>query len=157
MVLYHLRQHSGAIGVKELAAEVASMENDVPVDELTNQQRKRVYVSLYQTHLPKMAEMGIIDYDKDAGTVRLSDRNEIDQYLTNGTQSTYPWKYHNIALVAGAGLLLLVSFLDIPPVNLQLPTAIAMILVVFAVSITIQAWHIRNRTEEAPPELRQYE
>lgn len=157
MVLYYLRRNSGPVGVQELAAEVASIENEIPVDELTDQQRKRVYVSLYQTHLLKMAEMGIIEYDKEGGSVRLSDRSEIDRYLTNGNRSTYPWTYHNLALVSGAGLLLLVALLDVPLFGLQLAGVIGTILVVFTVSITIQAWHIRNREEELPPELNRYD
>lgn len=157
MVLYYLRRNSGPVGVKELAAEVAAIENEVPVEELTNQQRKRVYVSLYQTHLPKMAEMEIIEYDKDGGSVRLSDQNDIDRYLTNGSGSTYPWTYHNIALVGGAGLLLLVTVLDTPLFGLGLPEAIGTILVVFTVSIVIQAWHIRNREEDIPHELERYD
>jgi len=157
MLLYHLGRTGGQVGVKELAAEVAAMENGVPVEELTSQQRKRVYVSLYQTHLPKMAEMEIIDYDKEAGTVRLSDRSDIDRYLTTGTESTYPWTYHNTVLAGVAGVLLLLTLLDVPLFGLQLLGAIGMILVVFAVSVTIQAWHVRNREPELSPELARHD
>ncbi|WP_231741192.1 hypothetical protein [Halorubrum sp. CBA1125] len=104
MVLYYLRRNGGSVGMQELAKQIASMENDVPADELTSQQRKRVYVSLYQTHLPKMAEMDTIDYDKESGIVRLTERaDDIDEYLTTNDRSTYPWTFHYLLLVIAGG------------------------------------------------------
>lgn len=158
MVLYYLRQNRGAVGVQELAAEVASIENDVEVDELTNQQRKRVYVSLYQTHLPKMAEMGIIEYDKEGGAVSLSDKSDIDRYLTSGSRSTYPWTIHNLVLGVVGGLLLLATLLDAPFFGgVSTTVVLGTLLVVFAVSIVIQAWHVWNQEDEIPSELRRYD
>lgn len=59
-----------AIDVSELAALVAATEYGLETDALDADQRKRVYVSLYQTHLPRMADLGLIEYDVDAGIVR---------------------------------------------------------------------------------------
>lgn len=59
--------------LSDLAEHVAARENDKPVRELTSSERKRVYVSLYQCHLQKMAEAGVIDYDRPRGTVELRD------------------------------------------------------------------------------------
>ena len=158
MVLHHLRQNGTSAEVSEIAAAVAALENDTTVEELTDQQRKRVYVSLYQTHLPKMAEMNIIEYDKEGGTVELANQDAVDRYLTDGDQSTYPWTYHNAVLVGGAGLLLLLSLLDVSFFS-ELPTlgVLVTVFVVFAVSATIQVWHMRNRSDEIPPELRRYD
>lgn len=63
--------------LSELAEHVAARENDKPVRELTSSERKRVYVSLYQSHLGKMAEAGVIDYDRSRGSVEL--REEASQ------------------------------------------------------------------------------
>ena len=158
MVLYYLRRNGMSAEVNEIAAAVAAIENDTTVEELTDQQRKRVYVSLYQTHLPKMAEMNIIEYDKEGGTVELANQDAVDRYLTDGDQSTYPWTYHNAVLAGGAGLLLLLSLLDVSFFG-ELPTlgVLVTVFVVFAVSATIQVWHMRNRSDEIPPELRRYD
>ena len=158
MVLYYLRRNGRSAEVNEIAAAVAAIENDTTVEELTDQQRKRVYVSLYQTHLPKMAEMNIIEYDKDGGQVVLSNQDAVDRYLTDGSQSTYPWAYHNAALVAGAGLLLLLSLLNVSFFG-AVPTlgVLATVFVVFVVSAIVQTWHVRNQSDEIPPELRQYD
>ncbi|MFD1645252.1 DUF7344 domain-containing protein [Haloarchaeobius litoreus] len=59
--------------VRELTAYVAARECDVPVPSLEYKQRKRVYTSLVQTHLPAMAKNGVVDYDKSRGTVSRTD------------------------------------------------------------------------------------
>src|SRR6056297_1412574 len=79
-VLHYLKRVEEPVQLTELAAQIAAKENDVPVDELTSQQRKRAYVSLYQTHVPKLEEVGVVTYDADTGNVALTERaDEIDE------------------------------------------------------------------------------
>ena len=52
-----------------LAEVIAAEENGISASELGSDQRKRVYVSLYQTHLPTLARDDVIEYDGDRGTV----------------------------------------------------------------------------------------
>lgn len=51
-----------------LAETVASAENEKPPRQLESKERKQVYVALYQTHLPKLDSMDVIEYDQDRGT-----------------------------------------------------------------------------------------
>ncbi|ELZ46347.1 hypothetical protein C464_11048 [Halorubrum coriense DSM 10284] len=159
MVLYYLRTNGGAVDVQELATEIAAMENDVPADELTSQQRKRVYVSLYQTHLPKMAEMNTIEYDKDGGTVRLADRaDDIDEYLTTEDRPTYPWRFHYLLLTVIGATALSLSALSAPVFGaVPLPVLGVAIVVVFSLSVVWQYWQAQNRTEPVPVELSRYD
>jgi len=159
MVLYHLRTNDGSAEMQELATRIASMENDVPADELTSQQRKRVYVSLYQTHLPKMAEMNIVDYDKESGIVRLAARaDDVDEFLTTEDGPTYPWRFHYLLLaVGGLGALSLFA-LDAPGFgSVSIPVLGAGILVMFAGSVVGHYWHAQRSTEEVPVELSHYD
>lgn len=113
MVLHFLQEREGAIQVKQLAEAVAAMENGVAVEELTSQQRKRVYVSLYQTHLPKMAEKSLIDYDRDEGTVRLSGRSaDINRYLSDDTEANGRWKLPALVLAVLAGTLAVLALTE---------------------------------------------
>lgn len=57
------------VRIGDLAEHIAAVENDAPVGGISSQQRKRVYVALYQCHLPKMADANVVDFDKDRGTV----------------------------------------------------------------------------------------
>lgn len=61
--------HRREFGMGDLAEIVAAWENDTTIDQLTPDQRQRVYVSLYQSHLPKLDANDVIDYDKTAGRV----------------------------------------------------------------------------------------
>lgn len=69
--LYYLDENGGASNIGDLAEHIAAAENDISVPELTSAQRKRVYIGLYQCHLPKLDEMGIVEFDKHRGTVAL--------------------------------------------------------------------------------------
>lgn len=70
-ILAYLAEHEGEATLSDLAEHVASLENDKPVGALTSAERKRVYVCFYQSHLPKLADAGVIDYNQARGTVRL--------------------------------------------------------------------------------------
>jgi hypothetical protein len=67
-VLRQLEECGGESSINDLAEHIAAVENDKPVSALSSQERKRVYVSLYQAHLPRMAEVDVLSLDDD-GTV----------------------------------------------------------------------------------------
>ncbi|MFB6105957.1 MAG: hypothetical protein ABEJ70_03195 [Halobacteriaceae archaeon] len=70
-VLWYLRDHEGSATLGDLAEHIAAAENGVDVDALSATQRKRVYIALYQAHLPKMAKRGVVAYDQPRGVVEL--------------------------------------------------------------------------------------
>lgn len=71
-LLQYLATH-GETDLSELSEVVAASEHDGETPEtISGQRRKRVYVSLYQTHLPKLDQMGLVDYDDDRGIIRLT-------------------------------------------------------------------------------------
>jgi len=74
-VLRYLDESDGTAQLGELAEHIASLECECDIAQLSSQQRKRTYVGLYQCHLPKMADVGVIDYDSDRGTVALNERS----------------------------------------------------------------------------------
>lgn len=155
MVLYYLRRYGGSVGVQELVGEIAALQNGVAVADLTKQQRKRVYVSLYQTHLPKLEDAGVIEYDADEGEVRLTDRaGDIDTYLTPTAESNGQWQMPYLGLSVFGGLLFLLSFVGVPVVAL-IPTAgIGLALMLgFALLTVLQYWRHRKRQEAIPTEL----
>ena len=159
MVLYFLRKDGTEITVKELAEKIAAAENEVAVEDLTSQQRKRVYVSLYQTHLPKMEQTNVIDYDEDEGIVRLTDRTRsVDQYLTKEEPSRYPWTLHYVVLAVLGGTFVVLSWLGAPIFGAVPPLwpAVAT-LALYLASVAVHFWAYRNRRGEIPAELAQYD
>lgn len=157
MVLYYLRWYGGSVSVRELVGEIAALQNGVAVEDLTQQQRKRVYVSLYQTHLPKLEEAGLIEYDDEEGEVRLTDHaGDIDTYLTPATKSERRWQMPYVGLSVFGGLLFLLSFAGIPVVA-SIPTVgLGLALMTgFGLLAALQYWRHRKRPEAIPAELRE--
>lgn len=71
--LRYLDAHDGEASVGAMAEYIAAEENGVDRTDVTYAQRKRAYVGLYQMHLPKMADLGVVDWDRERGHVALRD------------------------------------------------------------------------------------
>lgn len=63
-VIRYLETNPGPISIGELADYIAAQEYDKTQEEVTQNERKRVYVSLYQSHLPKMTAADVIAYEQ---------------------------------------------------------------------------------------------
>ena len=73
LVLEYLRDTEETVTIGELAEHIAAIENDITVKQLNAQQRKRVYIGLYQCHLPKMDDAGVVDFDQNRGRIEPGD------------------------------------------------------------------------------------
>lgn len=69
-----LQSSNGTVSVRELSEEIGSIEaeSNPPPRNI----KQSVYVSLLQTHLPKLNELGIIDYESDRKMVKVDGRLE---------------------------------------------------------------------------------
>lgn len=100
-VIHYLRDREEPVDLRELSEHIAAIENDCDEAEVTYKQRKRVQTALYQMHLPKLAEQGIISYDRRAGRVELADgASECLPYLDAVTDPGHRW-WRWYLLVAG--------------------------------------------------------
>lgn len=83
-----LRERGENMSVNELATCVAAEEYDVSPEELSSEQYKRVYTGLYQCHLDRAADLGIVDFDSDDNTVRLREEaSQLEPFLDDGDAS----------------------------------------------------------------------
>ncbi|MDR9430234.1 MAG: hypothetical protein RI568_05975 [Natronomonas sp.] len=76
-------QEDGVTTLNVMAEHIAALENDIDVSQLSSSQRKRVYIGLYQCHLPKMDEYGVIDFQKNRGIITLKNTTQLESYLPN--------------------------------------------------------------------------
>lgn len=76
-VLAYLSTTEGTVTMDDLAEQIAAWECGKEIARITSQERKRVYVGLYQCHLPKMADASAISYDKHRGTVETGEQFEL--------------------------------------------------------------------------------
>ena len=85
-VLRCLRDVDGTVAMSDVAEQVAAWEHDTTVDALTSNQRQRVYIALYQRHLPKLDDMDVVDYNQSRGLVTPQPRaDRVIEYLDLAT------------------------------------------------------------------------
>ncbi|WP_254547474.1 DUF7344 domain-containing protein [Halomarina pelagica] len=114
-ILKYLWDHDGSANIGELAEHIAAMENGIEVNALSSAQRKRVYIGLYQCHLPKMDDAEIVDFDKHRGTIELREvADELTPYLTERTTSPASAPKGNLYLGLAIGVLVSGATLGAP-------------------------------------------
>ena len=101
LVLKYMAEKGSSTSLSDLAEHIASIENDKPPSELGSQERKRVYVGLYQCHLPRMHDSGAIDFDKNRGTVEPgANIDQFYEYLDQSEPTPRPWSRYYLAYAA---------------------------------------------------------
>ena len=73
-VLYYLTECEGPVEMRKLTDQVAAWEHETTIEALNSTQRQRVYIPLYQNHLPKLAAHDIITYNQSRGYVEAKPR-----------------------------------------------------------------------------------
>ncbi|KTG30384.1 hypothetical protein AUR66_08120 [Haloferax profundi] len=97
--IHYCKQVEGPIPLSDLAEQVAAWEKDKTISELRSAERKTVYTSLQQTHLPRLERAGIITYED--GEVELTDQTErLDIYLDIVPENSIPWGVYYLGLSA---------------------------------------------------------
>jgi len=107
LILTFLREAGGVLSARELSERIAEVETgeSPPPRNI----RQSAYVSLHQTHLPKLDELGIVDYDQSAKTVRLNDRaKQVSVYMETVPKYGISWSEYYLA-VSVLGLLLVAA------------------------------------------------
>ncbi|MFC4551631.1 DUF7344 domain-containing protein [Halorussus sp. GCM10023401] len=114
-VLRYLQGVEGRVAMRDLAEQVAAWEHDTTLQALTSDECQRVYIALYQTHLPKLDEEGIIEYNQSRGIVeRTPQADQLDKYLETDAgddeddREGVPWNSLRIG-VSALGLVLFVG------------------------------------------------
>lgn len=129
-----LGRHDGYATIQDLSEHIARLESgkDPPPQNV----RQSVYVSLHQTHLPKLEALGIVEYDTDSKDVTLRDRaSQIEEY-TGSPNGDDRWPELYVGLgVLGALLSVGATVVGIDGGLATLPVFIVIILLA-----SYQAW-----------------
>jgi hypothetical protein len=107
--------------------------------------RESVYNSLHQTHLPKLEELGVVDYDRDAREVHPSEHaRDVDKYMEVVTSHGVTWSEVYRSLGVASLTLVLWSLVGLPVVSAVDPMLwTSGSLALFAVLVTYQLWSNR--------------
>lgn len=156
--LHYLQHHDGA-EIGDVATQIAAWENDERIEEVASNERKTVYTALQQFHLGKMEEKGVVEFDRRAGTIELTDTaDSIDIYLEVVDRYDIPWSYYYLGLSLLGTILVLLSWLDVPPfAGVPFSGWIVFLLATFLVSSVSHLYlsremHLGNN--ETPPGVR---
>jgi hypothetical protein len=145
-VIHNLKAVGERVSVRDLSEQVAAWENDTPVAEVTPKERKRVYTALHQTHLPKMAQVGVIDYDRDRGTLELTPAvAAFDIYLEIVPERELAWSEFYLALGIIATALVTLATLQLYPFTLVPDIGYAVLFAVGLLAVGGAHTYIRRR------------
>lgn len=156
--LHYLKQRGERTPIGELAENVAAWENDTSVAGVTSSERKRVYISLLQLHLPRMADAGLVDFDKSRGVVEPLPRMfEVDVYLEVVPDDEIPWSDFYLGLAAINLGFLVAGWLEVFPFSL-VPDLVwgLVVAVLFGVSAVVDYYSGRKTrlgSQHPPPDL----
>ncbi|OYR41519.1 hypothetical protein DJ82_05040 [Halorubrum sp. Ib24] len=126
LILYHLHRRGGEAVLRDLASDTAEAESE---DEVDDDIVKRFYISLYQTHVPKLEEVGLVRYDSDTKTVSLTDRiEEVEAILETESEPGRRWPVYYGALAIVGSALAVVQLVGIAPPVTSVAFAAALLL-----------------------------
>lgn len=141
--LEYLWQTPGTVSLRDLSEVLASGETGE--SPAPRKARETIYISLHQTHLPRLDELGIIAYDRDRKEVTALDTaREVAQYMDLTVRWGFTWVeyYRTLGIVALCAVV--ATLADLPGFALVDPLVPATLaLVVFAGSTAYQL--VRSR------------
>lgn len=151
-IIHYLKRHAedGPVPMRELVDYVSAWENEVPLQNVDPIERKRVYNALRQTHLPKLAETGMIEYDADNNLVQLSAAAQTMQlYLEYVPASDIPWHGYYLGLSILTSFLIALVWSDTYPFGtLEETLILGLALSLFIISSIVHSIYARwNRIE----------
>lgn len=112
-VLDIISKSGGTAKIGEIADKIVDWETKADFDSLSSS-RKNVYTSLQQNHLPKMEEAGVIQYNKEIGTVELTENaKEYSIYLEVVRSRDIPWSQYYFTLSTLSMLLVFLVSIDV--------------------------------------------
>lgn len=143
-ILHYLQRHRGhQVELRELVDYVAAWENDVSPDALESDDRKRVYTALRQSHLPKLDDAGIIEYEHVRGEVTLTEEaRRVQMYLEYVPRTGVRWAEYYLLLSGVGTLLVAATWAGVAPFGGLGDVGLAAILVgLLVVSGTVHRYH----------------
>jgi len=100
----------GSQSVRSLSEEIARLESET--EEPKSSVRKSIYVSLLQTHIPKMESLEIIRYDREKDIVELLPAAQsFSVYMETVKKGDIPWSqfYFGLSMLSLLGSIIIFS------------------------------------------------
>lgn len=115
-VLQYLKQIDGPVTMRDLSEQLTAWETGKDRTAIRPSERKRVYTALHQNHLPRMDQAGVIEYDRDRGTVvRTAEFAAYAVYLEATPGRNRNWGLFYVGLGVALAGVVAASALGLPP------------------------------------------
>ncbi|MDS0475091.1 hypothetical protein [Natrinema sp. 1APR25-10V2] len=141
----YLKRQGGSCDLAPLVEQVAAWENDADPDDVTRTQRRRVYISLYQTHLPMLEDHGIVDWDPDGHEIELlPSEDQFEPYLDRRLDGERSWHRLYAGVTSVGVVAFALSSLAVGPLSTGLAPVVAAALCVLVLALAA-AQHLSRR------------
>ncbi len=157
-ILHYLKHHadSDEVALRDVVDQVAAWENDTSIENLKSTSRKRVYTAIKQSHLPKLNDKGVIEFDRQRGSMSLTDAaREVELYLEYVPREDLSWGRYYFSLSVVSVAVVGASYLGVPLFDrLSGVLLVALIIVLFTASSLGHLYysHTRQpRADRTPP------
>lgn len=153
-VIRYLSDVEGTVSMRDIAEQVAAWEHDTSVQALKSDERQRVYIPLYQNHLPKLDEEGVIEYNQSRGTVKRTElADQLEQYLDTQSEEvdapaalppddaetaegTVQWTDLYLGATGAGGVLFMLAVTGVPGVSIFSDLLLAALMLVTFATVT---------------------
>ncbi|MFC4357821.1 hypothetical protein ACFO0N_07655 [Halobium salinum] len=140
-ILDYLSERGPKAELGTLVEHVAAAEYEKEASAVSRSERRRVYVSLYQTHLPKLEEQGLVEWDRDDNEITLVARGSVDAVLdTDEPAAATPWHRYYLALAVASGLLFALVLGGVRPFSTVAPQHYALVFVFAFLVLSVTQW-----------------
>lgn len=123
LLLESLLAHDDAAPLRQLSREIAAHEADSSPAAVDTDEIRRVYISLYQTHVPLLERNGIVAYDADDRVVSLEKRPDEVLPAAGGPTPDRWWPVYCTVLAVALGSLTVGHVVQLSPVSRTLVAA----------------------------------
>ncbi|MCU4926236.1 hypothetical protein OB905_09600 [Halobacteria archaeon AArc-dxtr1] len=142
--VHYCKREDSPVELGTLAEYVAAWELGKDVDAVTSAERKRVYTSLQQTHLPTLERAGMIEFD-DRRIELTENAQALEVYLDVVPENSVPWGVYYLGLAALSGVVITGLWLEWLPTGTVPDLGWATLIVgLFAISAAIHVWQTRR-------------
>ena len=152
------REEAEKLEIGDMAEQIAAWENGTDMAEITGDERKRVYTALQQSHLPKMDDAGVVEFNKDRGIVEPTPAlQNVDLYMDVVEGKEIPWSDYYLGLSGVAAALAGAVWLGAWPFTLlpEMAWTVAIVVAFTFSAITHKYYTAEMKVgePEEPPEL----
>jgi len=95
--ILEILREEGNQSIRSLSEKIAYLETGT--EDIKSNIRKSIYISLLQTHIPKMESLGIITYNREEDNVKLLPESKIfDVYIETVKKGDITWSQYYLGM-----------------------------------------------------------